>query len=362
MKSREFMVRKEYRSATVIAAVGILLVPVFLVVNRMALGLPPIPNEDFVGLTLPFLVLMPFLVALTFWAYWIRLRIDDRGIGLRVLAGWTRWNWEDFECGRVERGPFPREYIRVPRRRGEVSLCLDWLDDEAVEVCEAEIEKHLRPGPIAIPDELDLRYPKFLPSKTEVRMDASGIRLTRRGKKDFFSWNDVRRVLVEASTMKHRDFLRLEVDLPGRSMILRVHLKVKTPLYVGPEPKVVRAFLESYIEDERWVVAPRDGYPATVAGLELEKRRIALEKRQLSVVMWTVGAVMVVCIALALWDSWDESSWALRLGLPLLMLFFLAITLIPVWKYAGRIYAKREKELAEAECQLNDKQEIINYE
>lgn len=349
MKSQEFMVRKEYRRAAVIVALGFLAVVLVRIGIRLAMGLPlqlgPVELLE--------MFLAPFFLGLLFVLFWERLRIDDRGISRRSPVRWTRWTWDEFECGRMDRGPSLHQYVRVPQRGREEPLNLNWFGDDAVAVCEPVIEQRIHPAPITIPGQLTVRYPRPLPIRTKASMDATGIRLKGRGQDGFFPWEAVHQVVVETMTPNHRDFLVLQIDLPDCRVKLTADPSDRKPLYGGPEPKVVRAFLEQYIPKELWVLAPRHGRPRTREGLIHEKQRLSRERLLIKVFLSLSVVLCLLFFVHELGVFRDRFALVPRIIVASLLPVLLGLTAAGVLHTWHHALLQRDQQLSEAEIQLN---------
>lgn len=345
MERKEFRVKERYRILAARVAACIVLIGVVVRV----LGVKSDPGMIIVW------VLGLFYALVVWWtACWSRLRVDGRGISVRSWTGWSPWPWEDFEYGRIERGPALHEYHRVPRKKGEASLKLSFFfGEEATTLCEREIGKHLHPPAIEIPDELTLRYRKSLLTDLEAGMDASGIHLKRRKKKEFFPWDAVREVGVETMSPEHRDFLHLRITLPNREISLEGTQDQK-PQYKGPEPKVVRAFLERHVNSDNVKVSSIHGIPETREALEAAKKRLAEKRQTITGATW-VGGGLCLFLAVWMWFLWEKDSSghsvsdaAFLFSIP--AIFWFGWLMIRRWD--RRECESRERELEEAEKRL----------
>ncbi len=348
MEPREFYIAKEMRRAAWITAGAYVLAVPLMWGLRWVLKLEPRPVWS------AYWIIIPFLAAGLGCVYRIRLRIDSEGISRRLLLGWRKWTWDDFEHGRMEWGSGIHQFARVPRRKGEAKLDLSFFGEEAIKVCEAAIAQHWNPPKIEFPAEIRIEFPRFAPRRTEAQLDAAGIRLSKGETKGFYPWEAVREVAIETMSPMHRDFARLTASLPDRQFVLSMN-QFYWPLYKGPSPLVVRRFIEAHVPEDRILTVPRTGEPETMKAVEQERARIRDLFRQQKRAMWIAGGLVFFCEVILIWVDRDhlKSDWLpVFVVLSLVLLGYAAFVLLAVPSITATLLKTRIQDLDKAERRL----------
>jgi hypothetical protein len=348
MEPREFYIAKEMRRAAWIIAGAYVLGAPLMWGLRWVLKLEPRPGW------LAYWIIVPFLAAGLGCVYRFRLRIGPEGITRRFLLGWRKWTWDDFGHGRMEWGPGLHQLSRVPPRRGEGRLDLSFFGEEAIEVCEAAIARCWKPPEIEVPEEMRIEFPKFAARKTEARLDAAGIRLSKGGAKDFYPWEAVREVVIETLSPRHRDFVQLTVSLAERHFSLSMY-QSHWPLYRGPGPLVVRRFVETHVPEDRILRVPWNGEPETLEAVERERARIRRQVHRDKRAMWIAGGLVFLCEGILMWVDRDQfkSNWQWALVLSLILFGYAAFVLLAAPKIIFSTFLKtRVEDLDKAERRL----------
>ncbi|MBL9141781.1 MAG: hypothetical protein JNK53_07940 [Phycisphaerae bacterium] len=195
-----------------LAIVGLALVAAVL----LAVGVPNGPNT--MAERLPraaSALLAAFAVALCLnW----QLRIESDGLSRRRVFRRDDWSWDDVGSGRLEK---PKGFGLIdparPWWRRRLSLdCLDPADRCAV--LSSINARYRLPPPPNLPLCVELR----VNDRMRLNLDALGVSLRKRWNKgsSFAAWSEVQRIEFLRADAPRRNFIWLEMQLPGETIRL----------------------------------------------------------------------------------------------------------------------------------------------
>jgi hypothetical protein len=257
-----------------------------------------------------------------------RLRLDSQGIARRRLWKWDLWPWVAFQDGTVRKGRGAYRYEWPERRLWSRTVCYDALAkrdrDFVHEVCN---RFWVPPPEPVVPEELVLK----VPFRRQLRLTAEGIYCRGYGPTPSYRWDQLERAVVVRLEHVRRDLAQAEIVAGGRTITLRLHQG--TPLWKGPEPEVIVAWLRHHVPADRLLIVATHNRPRSLA--EIEYREDAARRglrdfaRMERMVLSMFGVYMASCFLLFH---------------PLqacLMVLLGAIPLVPIWLFGGREVRKR---------------------
>jgi hypothetical protein len=184
-----------------------------------------------------------------------RLRIDEEGICRRILWFWSRWTWEDFASGRIQKKS-GGEFYDPERRR---SLKIGYLPRDVLPLAIDRINRSYT-APSAPPILSGLQFGKRFPFQPRGRMDADGIELESKDGSIRFDWSDVIRLRFVRSDPLARHYRTATLELPGSTITWAKAMSPVTQSSDGQfcTEEQINDFLLSQIPPEK-VVVDREG-------------------------------------------------------------------------------------------------------
>jgi hypothetical protein len=251
------------RSAAYWASTSFLLIGL-TVALYFAVGVPGVRGPLYLCFLGPLCVSPVFFgPAVPVWRY--ALRVDNRGIWRRRLFGWDLWTWDAFANGTVREGVAPYGWLNPdkPWHRRKLSFAAlaeadrDWLMERVRQVW--------TPPPVRLPEEIKIR--KHGMPWLHLDLSPRGIVLWEE-KGDHarhYGWADVLQVRVTRFDHGRHDFTRVELELPAGepTEVLRKRPGLEGCNWDGPDPEVVLAFLQEYVDGGRVQVTALTGTPRT---------------------------------------------------------------------------------------------------
>jgi len=246
-----------------------------------------------------------------------RLRVDGRGIARRRLVVWHLYLWEEFISGRVREGIELNTYEFPERYPWDRKLGIGMVAEDDRSAIKEMIRCVLvRPPEPDAPADLCFRF-SF---RKTARFGREGLAIGPRGKEVFYRWSEVRAVRIRRFERDRRDFSSLELELPERTVTLRVinqHGRANRSWFgfsgePAPDPATITAALQQYVPRDRILVTSLSEPPLSMS--EWEDRLKILEQRgkELAVlkrIFWGGGAIVLIA---CLWDS--SQGWSTVVG------------------------------------------------
>ena len=213
---------------------------------------------------LPALALTGFIflgIAVLLWPY--RVGVDDRGIWQRHFFRWDLWSREAFASGAVRAGHRPDSWVYPEKPWYSRRLSLNVLAKSERGPLLEWIRQVWRPSTRQLPAEIKIS----LPLRERLELSGHGILVADdlKGQTRHHPWADVVQVRIERFEHWRWDFCRLEIQFAAATepVILSHGRRQERRIWDGPDADVVLAFLQQYVDGDRFEVTALAGPPRT---------------------------------------------------------------------------------------------------
>jgi hypothetical protein len=186
-----------------------------------------------------------------------RLRVDAAGISRRRLIGWDLWPWAAFAEGRVHIEDSVGLVYSYPEKPFWARrLALEILEEDDRRLVDEAVQRVWVPPPM--PRELTIRFGW----RKEALISESGLAVRTGREVTTYRWRDVTALRIQRRPRQRFDFARLDLELPGTTITLRVTIVQGRPNLswmggrgsVAPRPAVVASMFERYVPPTRTFV------------------------------------------------------------------------------------------------------------
>ncbi len=303
LEIQEFRVSRQNRRLSIVYLVGGISVIVTLLVARGYIRPDtPIDGGTYIFLSLIF-VGLPFgyLVVTFSW----RLRLTKQGISRRRWFVWDHWPWEAFENGDIHRvdGSFSFEWRSQPCWRRTLSFVAIEASDRKLirELC----DRFWKAPPIGeIPEHIDVELAGW---SSQMHMDENGIRVKRRKIEKVYTWEEVEEIRIKRISATRIDFHGLDIVLTDQTITLKHRHHEQGPDWLGPESRIVAAFLRQHVFPGRIVIAHLTGPAKTRADVDARVELLRTKLKDANLIFRSfpivAAALLLICVSRSVFDG-----------------------------------------------------------
>ena len=286
-------------------------------------------------------VLAPLFSAWLAWSIWSsQVRLDDRGLAIRVRGRWSLTTWDSLAGVRMKEGEerYSFKWICRSLRDRKTAFILGFVGNRGSLLTDI-VARSRRPPP-EVPKTLSFRAGAVV--RCSIRFDARRIRIKHPLKRSNITcWSEVKKLRIHRFARNRGDFSRLVLQLPGRTIVLSIvaeDLHGSRNWYgvrggTAPSSELIARFLQQVTPAEKIVEVDVSSSPQTLE--EWHERYRALKESEVATNLYGLFGLIVV-IGLGWFRGFGrEWTWEFD-GVLLCVVLFLIASIVVRFGQVGR--------------------------